>query len=146
LFEFTSNYQFRVYTSGCYYLDETNQWKSDGILVGPLTNLHQTQCLTTRLTTFADGLNLLPPPINFDYVLSNLDLIKNKTIYSTVIRVIIIYIILMIFSRLNDPKDLEKFGVTPLPDNHRNDKYYYEIIVFTGQRNDAFEQLIRPYK
>jgi hypothetical protein len=28
-------------------------------------------------------------------------------------------------------------GVTPLPDNHQNDQYFYQIIVFTGQRKDA---------
>ncbi len=32
-FNFTSNYELRIYTSGCYYLDESNQWKSDGLLV-----------------------------------------------------------------------------------------------------------------
>lgn len=32
-FKFHSNYQLRVYTSGCYYLDENNQWRSDGLLV-----------------------------------------------------------------------------------------------------------------
>ncbi|CAF4269046.1 unnamed protein product, partial [Adineta steineri] len=36
-----------------------------------------------------------------------------------------------------DKKDLEKLGVTPLPDNHQSDEYVYEIIVFTGQRKDA---------
>jgi len=30
---FTSNYQLRIYTSACYYLDKTNQWKSDGMIV-----------------------------------------------------------------------------------------------------------------
>jgi hypothetical protein len=30
---FTSNYELRVYKSGCYYLDQNNQWKSDGLLV-----------------------------------------------------------------------------------------------------------------
>ncbi|UJR18151.1 hypothetical protein I4U23_005051 [Adineta vaga] len=36
----TSNYQLRMYTAGCYYFDENNhQWKSDGLIVGPLTNL-----------------------------------------------------------------------------------------------------------
>ena len=30
---FTSNYALRVYISGCYYLDQNNQWKSDGLLV-----------------------------------------------------------------------------------------------------------------
>jgi hypothetical protein len=32
-FNFTSNYQIRVYLSGCYYLDENNQWNSDGLIV-----------------------------------------------------------------------------------------------------------------
>jgi hypothetical protein len=32
-FNFTSDYELRIYTSGCYYLDKTNQWKSDGLLV-----------------------------------------------------------------------------------------------------------------
>jgi hypothetical protein len=58
-FEFTSNYKLRVYTSGCYYLDENNQWKSDGVLVGSLTNLHQTQCFSTHLTTFTGSLQLI---------------------------------------------------------------------------------------
>ena len=32
-FDFTSNYQWRMYTSGCYYLDGNNQWKADGLTV-----------------------------------------------------------------------------------------------------------------
>jgi hypothetical protein len=32
-FNFTSDYELRIYTSGCYYLDQNNQWKSDGLLV-----------------------------------------------------------------------------------------------------------------
>jgi len=46
---FTANYHLRVYTSGCYYLDKNNQWKSDGLRVGPKTNHYQTQCLSTHL-------------------------------------------------------------------------------------------------
>ena len=30
---FTSNYELRTYTSGCYYLDNNNQWKADGLTV-----------------------------------------------------------------------------------------------------------------
>jgi hypothetical protein len=30
---FTSNYQIRIYTSGCYYLDQFNNWQSDGLIV-----------------------------------------------------------------------------------------------------------------
>jgi hypothetical protein len=30
---FTSNYKLRIYTSGCYYLDENNSWQSDRLKV-----------------------------------------------------------------------------------------------------------------
>jgi hypothetical protein len=30
---FTSNYELRIYTSGCYYLDENNSWQSNGLKV-----------------------------------------------------------------------------------------------------------------
>ncbi|CAF4160578.1 unnamed protein product, partial [Adineta steineri] len=132
-FNFTSNYEFRMYTSGCYYLDQTNQWKSDGLIVGPLTNHYETQCFSTHLTTFASGFRVLPEPINWSYVFANADFMRNKTIYSTIICVCVIYIILLLFSRYKDKKDIEKLGVTPLPDNHKSDKYFYQIIVFTGQ-------------
>ena len=135
--EFTSNYKIRIYTSGCYYLNENNEWKSDGLIVGPLTNLSQTQCYSTHLTTFTGGLRIFPPSINLDDVLANTDFIQNKTIYSTVICVTIIYIILIIYARRQDKKDVAKLGVTPLNDNHKFDQYYYEIIVFTGQRKDS---------
>ena len=32
-FHFTADYSIRVYTSGCYYVDENNQWKSDELRV-----------------------------------------------------------------------------------------------------------------
>ena len=68
-FQFTSNYQIRLYTSGCYYLDKNNQWQSDGLLVrefhlervllsvffalfkvGPLTSPYQTHCYSSHLS------------------------------------------------------------------------------------------------
>ncbi|UJR12876.1 hypothetical protein I4U23_017050 [Adineta vaga] len=118
---FTSNYQIRIYTSGCYYLDENYQWRSDGLKVGSLTNHYETECYSTHLTTFAGGFIVLPNPINWNYVFANADFSKNQTIYIT-----------MIYK-----KDLEKLGVTPLIDNQKSDGYFYQIIVFTGQRKDA---------
>ena len=48
-FNFTSNYQLRVYSSGCYFLDTNNQWQDQGLRVGPQTNHNQTQCFITSL-------------------------------------------------------------------------------------------------
>ena len=30
---FSSNYELRIFTSGCYYLDSNNNWQSHGVLV-----------------------------------------------------------------------------------------------------------------
>jgi hypothetical protein len=105
--------------------------------VGSLTNHDQTQCFSTHLTTFAGGLVILPSPINWNYVFANADFVQNKTIYLTIICVFIIYIVLMIYARFQDKKDLRKLGVIPLLDNHKSDQYLYQITVFTGQRTDA---------
>jgi hypothetical protein len=136
-FNFTSNYELRIYTSGCYYLDKNNNWQSDGLKVGSLTNHYQTQCFSTHLTTFASGFIVLPNPINWNYVFANADFMKNKTVYLTVICVSIIYLLVIIYARYKDKKDLEKLGVTSLPDNHKSDQYFYQILVFTGQRKDS---------
>ncbi|CAF1690108.1 unnamed protein product, partial [Adineta ricciae] len=45
--------------------------------------------------------------------------------------------ILLFYARFYDKKDLEKLGVTPLIDNKKSDEYFYQILVFTGQRKDA---------
>ena len=89
------------------------------------------------MKTVASSLVFLPKSIDWQYVFANADFMKNKTIYLTVISVSIIYILLMIFARYKDRKDLEKLGVTPLSDNHPDDQYFYQILVFTGQRKDA---------
>ena len=136
-FNFSCDYDLRIYTSGCYYLDTDQNWKSDGLLVGSETNVYQTQCYSKQLKTFSTSLTFLPKLIDWNYVFANADFLRNKTIYLTVISVSMIYLILMIFSRYKDKKDLEKLGVTPLPDNHRNDQYFYQILVFTGQRKDS---------
>ena len=48
-----------------------------------------------------------------------------------------ISLLLIIYSKYKDKKDLEKLGVTPLSDNHRLDGYFYQIILFTGHRKDS---------
>jgi hypothetical protein len=54
-FRFTDNYELRLYTSGCFYLDADHRWRSDGLQVGPLTNLTHTQCLSSHLATSASS-------------------------------------------------------------------------------------------
>ena len=102
-----------------------------------MTNHQQTQCLSTHLTTFAGGFLVLPAPINWNYVFSNADFARNKTIYITLICVSVLYFLLLVYARYKDKKDLEKLGVTPLSDNQPSDQYFYQILVFTGHRTHS---------
>jgi hypothetical protein len=78
------------------------------IKVGSLTNHYRTQCFSTHLTKFAGGWIILPDSIDLKFVFANADFMKNKTIYLTIISVSIIYIILIIYARFYDKKDIEK--------------------------------------
>ncbi len=102
-----------------------------------MTNHYQTQCFSTHLTTFTGGFLVLPAPINWNYVFSNNDFTKTKTIYIVLIYVCFLHILLIIYARYKDKKDVEKLDITPLPDNHKSDQYFYQLIVFTGHRKDA---------
>jgi hypothetical protein len=136
---FLSDFSMRVYTSGCYYMDvETGKWLSDGMEVLETTNITHTHCVSNHLTSFAGGWMVLPPQINFEYVLANASFLKNPTIYITVIVMVCLYILLAIWSRWMDRKDEQKVGITILDqDENFENKYIYEIIFFTGARKDA---------
>ncbi|CAF4649449.1 unnamed protein product [Rotaria socialis] len=85
-FNFSSDYELRIYTSACYYLDSNNNWQSDGILVGSKTNHYQTQCFSTHLSTFtgsyANAVNLI---IESSVVPANdtIDIVYMNTLHSS---------------------------------------------------------------
>jgi hypothetical protein len=134
---FTSDFYYLGYSSGCYYIDKsTGKWSSYGLeLIND--NISFTRCRSNHLTTFAVGLDVLPASINFEYVFENSSFEKNKTIYLTVLILFVLYILFSIWGRWMDKQDLLKIGVTPLIDNNPIDDYFYEIIVFTGNRINA---------
>jgi hypothetical protein len=76
--------------------------------VEPTSNHQRTDCSSSHLTTFAGGLEILPAPINWNYVFANGEFLRNKTIYITVIIVCLLYLVLIIFARRCDRKDLSK--------------------------------------
>ena len=98
-FRFTDNYELRLYTSGCYYLDADHRWRSDGLVVGSLTNLTHTQCLSTHLSTFAAGFMVIPNSINWNDVLSSAEFTKDNTAYLTAISAAILFLLLVAHAR-----------------------------------------------
>ena len=105
-FHFSANYELRVYTSGCYYLDKDNKWQSDGLIVGPQTNHQFTQCFSTHLTTFTSGFNVLSEPTNWNYVFSMNDFTANQTtyFYLTVVSFLFAHLFRLIFIRYMETK------------------------------------------
>ena len=135
---FSNEFYFLAYTSGCYFIDQsTGKWSSYGLELINDTSIFYTHCKSSHLTTFAGGLDILPPSINFNYVFENSSVQQNKTIYLTVLILFTVYILFSIWGRWMDKQDFLKIGVTPLIDNKQEDNYFYEIIVFTGSRINA---------
>ena len=89
---------------------------------------------------------VLPNEINFNKVWANADFSKNPIIYATCIALVSLYLILAVWARYQDRKDEQKMGVTLLNYHsmfyfighaENEQRYIYEIIVFTGNRNGA---------
>jgi hypothetical protein len=135
---FTKDFLLLSYTSGCYYYESASgKWSSHGTEVVSDTSLYETHCLSTHLTSFAGGLVVLPSAINFEYVFANASFLQNPIIYSTVIVVTLLYALFSVWAHWMDRRDLDKLNIIPLDDNLNNHNYFYEIIVFTGNRQEA---------
>lgn len=67
--------------------------------VGSLSNHTHARCFSTHLTRFTSGFTVLPKPVNWNYVFAQGDLLKNMTIYLTVIVTSLVFIILLIYAR-----------------------------------------------
>ena len=103
-FHFTDDYELRLFTSGCFYLDADHRWRSDGLQVGPLTNLSHTQCFSTHLTTFASGFLVLHEPINWNFIFAIADITTSKPAYVTIICAAVVYLLAMMYILLKDKK------------------------------------------
>jgi hypothetical protein len=136
---YTSDFLLIAYSSGCYYYDIINgKWKTNGLEILEDTNLEYTHCIAYHLTEFAGGLNNFNDiNINYIYVLNNSSFTQNLTIYITLILILIIYIICAILARIYDKKDKNKIGLYSLNDNNENQRYFYELIIYTGNRSES---------
>ena len=101
------------------------------------TDLEKTHCSSNHLTSFAGGLVVLPSAINFEYVWANASFLKNPLVYSTCIVATFLYFIFAIWARIMDKRDVEKLNIVTLNDNLPHESYFYELMVFTGNRKES---------
>ena len=134
---YTTDYRLNIYTSGCYFFDyKQSIWSGEGCYVKE-ANSSITYCKCNHLTSFGSGFFVMPNTVDFSYVFANAGFADNVTIYMTIMITLVIYSLLLIWARVQDKKDLETLGAAPLPDNEVNDKYLYEISVYTGDKEGA---------
>ncbi|CUT99159.1 receptor for egg jelly 6 [Echinococcus multilocularis] len=130
--------KYRGFTTTCDFLEKNlTEWSTKGCVVDRRSTSRTTVCVCDHLTTF--GAEWLVPPnrIDFNYVFKNIQFEKNATLYATEIIIAIIFLLLLIWARRMDNKDLQKLGITPLAENNPADEYLYEVIVCTGMRRGA---------
>ena len=136
--KFTSDFMIRTYSSGCFYFDtNTGKWYSNGMEVLEDTNLNQTHCISNHLTSFAGGLMILPSTINIEYIFANSSMTKSFLSNFVILIITCIYILFALFSRYMDIQDEKKMNLVLLKDNNPNETYFYEIIIYTGNKRES---------
>nr|XP_042900065.1 uncharacterized protein LOC122269722 [Parasteatoda tepidariorum] len=135
--QFSTNYSINIGSIGCYHFsDAEEKWITGGCDVSKVES-GVTCCACNHLTSFGSGFFVTPNQIDFNYVFAHAGFNQNIAIYVTIIVMFSAFIVLIIFARFKDRKDLEKIGATPLEDNEAEDKYIYEILVYTGHQRNA---------
>ncbi|KAL3309693.1 polycystic kidney disease 1-like 2, partial [Cichlidogyrus casuarinus] len=112
----TTYTEVRSFISSCvFYNETTHSWSRNGCNVSALTMANKIVCECNHLTSFSSDWINLPNTIDFNYA----------------------FLLLAIWARWKDKKDLQELGLTVLAENEIDDEYLYEIFVSTGKRGDA---------
>lgn len=62
---------------------------------------------------------------------------ENPLVFSVMVSIMCMYLCICIWARAQDVKDDIKASTSPLLDNDPRDKYYYELIVYTGSHTGS---------
>ena len=101
-------------------------------------SMAHTHCTTSHLTMFAGGIQLLKVKIDARYEFTFMHTWnKNIIIYATLVFLFVANIFLAVWSRFADLKEAQKYKTRWLKDNKEGDDYYYEVLVYTGDQNEA---------
>ncbi|KAL3876145.1 hypothetical protein ACJMK2_034017, partial [Sinanodonta woodiana] len=134
----SSRYGLGTMTLSCMiWLEQEQRWIRNGcdMTWRPDENAIYCKCKArgTELT-FGNSFYVAPNAIDFSAVFLKFDALSQAAVMSTLILIFIGYIVLVIWSRRQDKRDILKWGVTPLADNFPDDNYFYLLRVYTGTR------------
>ncbi|XP_064637018.1 polycystin-1-like protein 2 [Lineus longissimus] len=132
-------YTIQSYISDCRYWDtETISWSVEGCKLLDETTWKHTVCCCNHLTSFGGDFVVPPNTIDFGSVFSKFkSLHENAAVFATVVTILCLYVLVLIWARRKDKKDVIKWGAHPLEDNLPSDTYHYQLAVHTGVRKGA---------
>ncbi|XP_076073747.1 uncharacterized protein LOC143045258 [Mytilus galloprovincialis] len=133
-------YNLHIVTSNCKEWDPQKQsWESGNCKMDwfPSQDTIECTCRPAFGLTFGNTFYVAPNTIDFSTVFLRFDLANQAAVLGTLIGVIAIYLLLLIWARHQDKRDIVRWGVTPLIDNFVDDTYYYLVTVYTGMRRGA---------
>ncbi|XP_066292394.1 polycystin family receptor for egg jelly-like isoform X1 [Branchiostoma lanceolatum] len=135
----TVEFKWIVFSPGCKYWDEEGEtWSNEGCSVSALTTSKFTVCDCNHLTSFGSEMVVAPNTIDFSNVFAKFaNLSDNAAVFSVVVSILLLYVILLVFTRRADKYDIIKWGTLPLVDNAKNDRYFYKLDIYTGMRPGA---------
>ncbi|XP_066289732.1 polycystin-1-like protein 2 [Branchiostoma lanceolatum] len=138
---FTLPYTVTILSTRCLFFDDQrHRWKSDGCRIGPLTNTRITHCFCDHLTAFGSDFQFFVAPnsLNILQALQGFNNIsENPAVVVTISVIVGIYILMVIWARWKDKKDVEKVGATVLGSSPGGGCSVYQVVVFTGARANA---------
>ncbi|XP_071015320.1 polycystin-1-like protein 2 [Oncorhynchus clarkii lewisi] len=123
----------------CKYWNETlSSWSEDGCRVGPLTTSLVTQCLCNHLTFFGSSFFIMPNLVDVSRTAELFATFSdNPVVVCFVGAIFIAYLLVVVWARRKDIKDIAKVKVTLLEDNDPLAEYRYMLNISTGHRRGA---------
>ncbi|XP_033737965.1 polycystic kidney disease protein 1-like 2 [Pecten maximus] len=136
-------YNLTITTAGCMTWDKKKErWGGNKCVMDWYPPRYEVECTcnTEKDLTFGNTFYVPPNTIDFSTAFLKFSPQDQAAVLSLLILILLSYIILMVWARHQDKKDIVKWGVTPLMDNNIDDTYYYMVTVYTGMRKDAGTQ------
>ncbi|XP_066278311.1 polycystin-1-like protein 2 isoform X2 [Branchiostoma lanceolatum] len=131
------NFSFSVMETLCVYFgdewenEDDHLWHEQGCKPGVLSNSTHMHCRCNHLTKFT-GM-VAPNPINFSEVFTK-DILQNPIGLILVLATFVLYLLLVLWARRKDRRDLTKVGVAPPQGHTLNPDPWcqYVITLYTG--------------
>ncbi|XP_076819587.1 uncharacterized protein LOC143465242 isoform X4 [Clavelina lepadiformis] len=132
----STTYHLLIAAPGCRRFDqEAKAWTGDGCKVDQRSTPEVTECLCTKLSPtsiFSAEFFVPPNTINFATVFAKINIADNPAVFSTVISFICVYLLMLVWARRADQTDAKKWSLKSCIDNRKDDRYLYQISIFTG--------------